>query len=249
MRRQLILVTTLVLLGTSLSAPAVAQDASYEQPNWFEWAETALDVIIVPPSHGQLLNGNGLLGGSEGGASEVTPFNSYLKAMEKAIADWDRAVATFGSPTLKERFATNVFVAGRDSIPTNVLLDPEIVVLWDEEKAFVLGISFSSRPCISDMSKSFISSFTYADMYNVGGHEFGHCLGLDHTLGPAGDPRIEHDIMFATYVDSPGAADNHRHCMSNLNVAGLEQSFGAALGRPGGESASVPASQYQTIGC
>lgn len=249
MRRRLILLTTLVFVGAGLGAPAGAQDNAYEQPNWFEWGESALDVIIVPPSHGQLFNGNGVLGGSEGGAGELTPFNSYLKAVEKAIADWDTAIATYGSKTLKARLATNVFVAGRDAIPANVLLDPEIVVLWDEEKAVILGISFSSRPCISDMSKSFIQSFTYADMYNVGGHEFGHCLGLDHTLGPASDPRIEHDIMFATYMDSVGAAGNHLHCMSNLNVAGLEQSFGGALGKSGGDSAFVPASQYQAIGC
>lgn len=249
MRRYLILVTTLTLVGAGLVGPARAQDVAYEQPNWFEWGETALDVVIIPPSHGQLFNGNGVLGGNEGGASELTPFNTYLKAMEKAIDDWDRAVATYGSPTLKAKFATNVFVAGRDSIPTNVLLDPEIVVLWDEEKATTLGISLSSRPCISDMSKSFIQSFTYADMYNVGGHEFGHCLGLDHTLGPAGDPRIEHDIMFAFYNDGVGSSGNHLHCMSNLNVAGLEQSFGAALGHSGGDSSFVPASQYQTIGC
>ncbi|MFN2525988.1 MAG: hypothetical protein ABR505_06960 [Actinomycetota bacterium] len=249
MRRPLILLAAVVLLIGGLG-PASAQETAYEQPNSFEWGERALDVIIVPPSHGQLFNGNGVLGGSEGGAGELTPFNSYLKAVEKAIADWDRAIATYGSPTLKARLVTNVFVAGRDSIPTNVLLDPEIVVLWDEEKAIILGVSLrAANVCISDMSKSFISSFTYADMYNVGGHEYGHCLGLDHTLGPAGDPRIEHDIMFATYMDSPGDSGTHLHCMSNLNVAGLEQSFGAVLGKSGGDSAFIPASQYQTIGC
>lgn len=247
MRKHLVLLATLVFVGAGLSAPARAQDVAYEQPNWFEWSESNVDVIIVPPSHGQVFNGNGVLGGSEGGAGELTPFNSYLKATEKAIADWDRAIATYGSTTLKARLATNVFVAGRDAIPTDVLLDPEIVVLWDEAKANILGVSFSTRPCISNMSKFFVTSFTYADMYNVGGHEFGHCLGLDHTLGPAGDPRIEHDMMFATYMDNVGDANNHLHCPSNLNVAGLEQSFGAAVGQSGGDSAFVPASQYQAV--
>jgi hypothetical protein len=100
-----------------------------------------------------------------------------------------------------------------------------------------------------DNSKIFLTSFTYEDMYNVSAHEFGHCLGLDHTDGSPADQVILHDVIYAVYQDPPGAAGNHKHCMSNLNVAGLERVFGALFGQPSGGTATMASTSYQKIAC
>ena len=243
MRRFVPFVLALLLCAQPLAllrSAGAADDQSYAIPVWFRWDTTELDVLIVPPNHGQLFNGNGALNGAD--PKELTPFNSYLKAMEDSIADWDHAVGMFGADWLKSSFVTNVYVLGRDVPPSSALSDPEIVIMTDETKANTLGISFSTDPCISDNSKLFVTSFTYEDMYNVNAHEYGHCLGLDHVVN--GNPA--HDTMAATYVDPVGSAGNHLHCVSSLDVKGLEAALGAAAGQPSPDAASIPAVDYAT---
>ncbi|MDQ3956779.1 MAG: hypothetical protein M3273_00490 [Actinomycetota bacterium] len=223
-----------------LRAAGAADAGTYEIPVWFRWDTTVLDVLIVPPNHGQVYNGNGPLNGGDPG--EVTPFNSYLEAIEASVADWDRAVEMFADDWLKAAFVTNVYVLGRDVPPPSALSDPEIVIMTDETKANILGISFSTDPCISDNSKFFVTSFTYEDMYNVNAHEYGHCLGLDHVVN-ANPP---HDTMAATYVDRVGAKGNHLHCVSSLDVEGLEAALGSAAGQASPASAFIPVEQYGT---
>lgn len=243
-------------MGAFLVAPistagASHDDGTYDIPVWFRWDTTVLDVIVVPPSHGPIYNNEGALDGND--PSELTPVNSYLAAIEDSAAGWDRAVEDFGAEWLKSRFVTNLYVAGRDEIPDSALADPEIVIVSDEWKANVLGISlqtsltddYHSRPCIVDNSKFFVTSFTYADMYNIGGHEFGHCLGVNHVV----DTHPEHELMAATYADGHGQKGTHLHCVSNLDVLALESGFGAALGRPSPDVVSIPAGSYGTTSC
>src|SRR5688500_5111987 len=65
---------------------------TYRQPLFFEWNHNDLDVLIVPPGHGQLVNGpsnDRLL--NDGDPNEVNPLaTSYLKATLKSITDWQR---------------------------------------------------------------------------------------------------------------------------------------------------------------
>lgn len=241
--------------GSALAAPKGGaksgkppRDTSYRMPVWFEWEKSELDVLIVPPGHGQIFNGNGVLGGKEGGAGELTPYeNSYLAATEASVADWDEGVKKFGSEALNDKLKTNVYVLGRDDVPQPALREPEIVITSDETKGPILGVAVNTRPCLVDNSKVFVTSFTYADMYNINGQEYGHCLGLDHAEGgPKGDTVIPHDVMNGTYADNPGSAGTHLHCVSNLDVKGLELVFD---GQAKPTVATLDPAQYQRIDC
>ena len=240
----------LLALGIMLAQVSASAATTYVQPVWFTWEKKTLDVLIVPPEHGQIYNGNGVLGGSSGGVNELTPYqNSYLRATEQSAADWKRAINTFGASWLSSGLVINNYVVGRDTIPQAALTNPEIVVTSDQNKGPILGVSVSSRPCIVDNSKFFITSFTYEDMYNISAHEYGHCLGLDHTFGSPDDSTIQHDVIYATYSDNPGLSGNHKHCISNLNVKGLELVFGGLFGQPSGGNATLPSTSYQRISC
>lgn len=263
------LAVVVLLLGVGCLAaapPAVAapkrgggpKSTDYKQPLFFEWEKGTLDILIVPPDHGQLVNGNGVL--NNGDPNELNPCtNSYVSAMRQSIADWDRAVATFGSAGLRGTLVTNDYLVGCEPVPDEALQEPEIVIVTDETKAVILGVAVSFRagepriegvPCLVDNSKFFITSFTEVDMYNVGGQEYGHCLGLDHTEGgPKGDTTLQDDIMFATYEQNPGEAGNHRQCPSNLNVKGLERVFGSLFGGPSGGTATLAPAEYRKISC
>ena len=233
-----------------LASVSPAAAATYSQPVWFTWNKAVLDVLILPPGHGQIVNGNGALGGSGGGVNELTPYeSSYMRAVEQSAADWDRAISTFGASWLQNGLVTNVYVVGRDSIPTSALTNPEIVVTSDEAKGPILGVTFNIRPCLIANSKFFITSYTYEDMYSISAHEYGHCLGLDHSFGSPDDGVITHDVIYATYNDSVGAAGNHKHCISNLNVKGVERVFGSLFGQPSGGTVSMAPTSYQRISC
>ena len=235
-----LVVAVAVALGPMDLARASHVDGSYDLPVWFRWDRATLDVLIVPPNHGQIYNGNGVLNGSD--PNELTPFNSYLAAVEASIADWDQAVSMFGEEWLRTNLVTNVYVMGRDSIPADALRNPEIIVATDETKANTLGVAVSTRPCLVDNSKFFVTSFTYEDMYNINAQEYGHCLGLEHVV----DNHPQLDSMAGLYVHSPGAKGNPLHCVSNLDVRGLEAVFGRLFGQSSPDVASIPVAEYTT---
>ena len=221
-------VLALVFGAFSTNALADHDDGVYELPAQDDWTKAQLTVYIVPPSHGQLYNGNGPLGG--GDPNEVTPFeNSYLRAIENSIEEWNRGIREFGSKELKDRFKANVYVIGRDELPGQS--SPDILVVTDENKGPVLGFAMGGTPCIVNNSQMFIRSFTYADMYNVMGQEYGHCLGLGHVGSQGGveptsaQKHPEHDVMNGFYADPIGDPQTHLHCVSNLDVKGLEYTF------------------------
>lgn len=215
----------MLVLPLAMTAPAEGNHAStdtYTQPVWFEWDRAHLNIVIVPPNHGQLYNGFGPLG--NGGVDELTLDNSYLDAIEDSVEAWRDAVTAYGEPWLKNGLVLNHYVLGRDAI--SPWMNIHIVVTTDETKGPVLGVAVSSRPCIADMSKAYILSFTENDMFNVAAHEIGHCLGLDH---------VDHehpptDTLAAFYAYNPSTASNPRLCPSNLNVFTLEGVFAGPLG-------------------
>lgn len=232
LRKQLATALAVALMATLTAGVANAdhEDGLYELPSIAQWGTTHLRVLIVPPAHGQVLNAeSGILNGND--PDELTPFNSYLDAIEEAIDAWPRAIDRFGTPELRAAFRQDVYVLGRDTVPPDVLVQPDILVVTDEDEGPALGTAIRVVPCVVRMSKSFILSFTYADMYNVTAQEYGHCLGLRHVgsqggVEPtSGQKHPEHDVMNGFYTHTVGSAGTHRHCISNLDVLALEYVF------------------------
>jgi hypothetical protein len=226
--------------------PARAQE-TYSQELLNPANEAVLDVVIVPPGHGQLFNDNGVLGGND--PNEATPFNSYLRSIERAVKDWDRAIDGIGAPWLSNAVVFNTYVVGRDVIPANVLADIEILITNEESKGIILGLALVSRPtCVNFNSAWFIKYFSPEDYYNVSAHEFGHCLGIGHVIGD----KPPDDLMSPTYKKPIGARGNSLSCISTLNMRAVEASFRFLTGqRPpsGSETVSVPTSGYSRVDC
>ena len=224
----------LVMASLLVTPSAVADhdDGVYELPGFSMYDKTHLNVLVVPPNHGQIFNGDtGILNGND--PDELTPFNSYLVAIEDAIQEWEDAVGVLGSPQLKAAYKVDVYVLGRDTVPPEVASDPDILVVTDEDEGPSLGTAIRLTPCIVRMSKSMLLSFTFADMYNVTAQEFGHCLGLQHVgsqggVDPTSDQKHpEHDVMNGFYSGHfIGEAGTHLHCVSNLDILALEYTMG-----------------------
>lgn len=235
----------------SVPARADHDDGIIQIDTVYQWAKTELDVLIVPPNHGQLYNPeNGFLNGLD--PNELTPNNSYLVAIEDAIAAWKDGIQRFGAEWLKSDLKLNVAVAGRDEVPSDV---PDILVVTDENQGGALGSAIRVVPCVVRMSKLEIGSFNYADMYNVTLQEFGHCLGLSHIgsqggVEPTSDEKHpEHDPMNGFYTHMVGFGGTHLHCISNIDVLGLEYVFANPNETPlptanGGSTVFMPLDVY-----
>lgn len=240
------------LIAVAFVPAATADHDTYEQDvvtsDFYLLEDANVDVIIVPPAHGQLVNDNGVLNGQD--TDELHPYRtSYLQAIEDSVDAWRDGIDAYGADWLQD-LTIDDYVLGRDDVPADVLADPDVVITNDEDKTVILGMAFRGlmipdSACTVHNSMAYLQSFTYADMYNINGHEFGHCLGLSHVVD--GEPA--HDLMDGTYDDDPGAAGNHLHCVSNLNIAGLEAAAGHLFGQGNSGEASVPISDYETLDC
>jgi hypothetical protein len=245
----LVLILTISLLGR----PGLAAKDRYRQPvNVNRWKTTKLDVIVVPPSHGPLVNENGVLSG--GNPDEATPFNSYVDATKKSIAEYTKVVRRYGPRWLKKRLEIRTYVVGQDNIPERVREDPEAVIVFGENQGVILGVTITvadvDPECLISNSMSFTASFTHTDMYNVNLHEFGHCLGLDHFAGPSKDQIFRHENMTPNYFHNPGTAGTHRHCVSNFNLRGVALAFSKAAGKkPAGNVVTGGRDAYRLLRC
>ncbi len=232
MHKSLVALAVVGALVVPAQAAAPAETNTYTQRVHSSWSERKLDVIIVPPPHGQIYNSNGPLGGAD--PDEATPFNSYVAAVEDSVAQWQKVIRTRGAGWIR-KLSIKTYVVGRDDIPESVLEDPEAAIVYNEHQTFILGVtfSFSSLPveCLISNSMFFTASFSYTDMYSVNLHEFGHCLGLEHTVAEKKDKTITHELMAPAYSHLPGDAGTHFHCVSNLNLRGVELAFAEAFGR------------------
>ena len=228
-RKIIIGAVTAVVVATFSGGVALADhdDGFYKLPVNDHLAKSDLDVFIVPPNHGQIYNEHGALNGND--PAEAGPFNSYLRAIEDSIQAWNDAIERFGSERLKELYVADVYVIGRDDLPQQA--EPDVMVVTGENSGPMLGVAArAGEPCVVNNSKMFVQSFTYADMYNVNAQEYGHCLGLGHvgdTTGQAAseDMHPAHDVMNGLYAHEPGRKNTHLHCLSNLDITGLEYAF------------------------
>lgn len=227
---------TVLVLAVAAMLGVARADTTYREETIYEWNRLALDVVVVPPGHGQIYHDGGLL---PAGAADLNPIaNSYVRAVEAAVRSWSGAAARFGAPWLATGLRLRTYVAGRDQLPA----EPEIVVATAETMGPILGTSMPVQPCVAVVSKLFHVSFTEADMTNIATHEIGHCLGLEHVDGP--EPRG--DVMQAVYQYPDGLRSTPVVCPSTLNVRGLELVFAKAAGQGGGGgTAAVAAGSYR----
>lgn len=247
------LIAIALVLTLSVGAHAAPEpEESYSQPvvNAIPPHSTHWDILVIPPAHGQVFNGNGVLNG--GDTRELDPLSSsYVAAIENAVATWKTSIDTLGVDWIQGALTFDLYVVGRDTIPPSALADPEVVFSHHEASASILGVTFrgfmvANGPCwITDVSFGYFPlSLTAEDMYNIASHEFGHCLGLSHVTDTSDD------MMFPTYTHSIGAKDNPLYCVSNLNVRGVESYFQRVLlGTTGPSSVSVSASDYTHYPC
>lgn len=231
------------LLAVLLAMGNAAASEPYRQAALFEWRTTAIDIVVLPPGHGQIANDGGVL---PAGSADLHPLaNSYSRAAERGIALWPAAVRTYGASWLGQALRLNVYVAGRDTLPPG--MQPEIVVAFHESSGPILGTSWGNGPCVAVVAKAYRASFTPNDVANLTAHEVGHCLGLAHLdlPVPAGD------LMQAVYGHPEGMRSTPVLCPSNLNVAVLERVFRrvAGQGSGGGVVSMNPGDYRQPSAC
>lgn len=256
---------TLLVAATpllSLAAAGADPDGYYEQPIGFWWATPDIDVLIVAPERGPVESAQ------DSGDSPLQEdwVRRYRATFLAAANDWGRAVDAFAAPWLRDGLRLNAYLATEpQSVPPTALADPEIVVVVDATKdgplwhiygvAQPVGTSTAVSHCVADVGRlaregtgagTRYVPYSQADMYDVAAHEIGHCLGLMHV----NHGEIMHDTMDGVPHHAFGLDGTHLHCMSSLNVRGLEYSFGPVLGHaPASWIAQEPVGAYQTIDC
>jgi len=237
------------------AALASHEDGFYELPAWDMWDTPSLNVLVVPPAHGPIFGSQGFI--ENGDPAELTPFNTYLKAVEDSIAAWNWGVSRFGSSQLQDAFHISVYVVGRDTIPPAALTAPDIIITTTDDTPLGLGSATRPYPCVVNNSDLY-GIANYADIYNINGQEYGHCLGVNHVGDQGGfEPTAalqhpEHDIMNGFYTHDVGDDQTHLHCISNLDVLALEYVFAHKNGiipiwDRMSSTSSMPVSDYRTI--
>lgn len=225
------IVGMVVLAVVASTVPARAVNKPYTQPIYGVLTTNELDVLVVPPTHGPLFNDEGVLNGNAD-PMQATPFNVYIDAIRDSIQMWTDAVRAKGPRWLRKVMKVRTYVLGVDNVPPEAFQEPEIVITTAEfNGAGGWAVWGSSPPCVISNSMFVVQSFTYKDMFNVNAQEYGHCLGLAHIQVDGTDqgayehPLVGHDTMTGLYAHQIGSKDVHFHCISNLNMSGLEAVF------------------------
>ena len=279
MGRPVILTILLLAPFSALPPPAAAFHAEpdgandYVQPTRSVWPVTAIDVFLMPPVAGQILNYNGILNGMD--SRELSPCeSSYTHAMQDALGDWKRAIQAFAPDWFRNGFELNVVTVGCDppAVPDATYLRGRILITHGAILPGALGWTsgWYGPPCVVNLQKIFgvstISgrvapySLGYEDFHHVTSHEVGHCLGLWHNNEYDSEglhqPGLEHDVMDASGYSvhhASGDAPNHKHCLSNLNIAGTVAAFKEAFGIDDPWNYEyhpwVPKAEYEILDC
>lgn len=252
-----VLVAVLAVSLTTALVPGAAgshADGEYDQPIVFEPDTTDVDVVVVPPNHGTVLYRPFPQSIDRFDSDEVHPYeNTYTQATLDAVEGWRDGIDAFGPGWLSKSVDIDTYVVGQDDIPTDVLLEPEIVVTAAEEingvyagAAVVALPANADGPCVISNTKTGPGeSWSYTEFYTIAAHELGHCLGLNHAgaVDGANEFHPGHDLL-----GHPGLGDGA--CVSKLNVAGLRVAFAPlVLDKPSEDVATLDVDEYEQIDC
>lgn len=238
--------TLIAILILPFTLAQVVAEETYTASSYCGWDQSHFDVAIVPPGGPYFLHNDGR--SIDPDTAILAPDTSipwdgaHALAAAAVVDEWERALHERAATVPGEAWLADVTF---DWTIVGPETDPEVVQAADITFLFtpaqdaggrtIVTCTTPTRPPLTEEDGAFqvyfplgthvimnqwvVFSFTPTDTYNIGLHEFGHALGLDHINDPAGD------VMGSVYPHIVGDVNNPQECLSNLDVAQVAAGF------------------------